>query len=303
MRLNQFQFLVGLKKQGSFSKVAEKQLISQPSISRAIKELEEELGYLIIKRSKKGVVFTEQGELVLENAIVIMEKIDNIMQTTDVGDHNLKGNAYMMGPFYFCDALVVNLLIKLKQKYPKITINLKEDCTRNIIEYVVNNKLGLGVIMMYDSDEMNTLNEISRNELKYFELFRDDVCFYVGPNHPLCKKPFSKITELLQYQYVTCGDTNVSAFTLKLFKEYGYDKEIIEIRNRNALTKFVMMTDVITAMPKKIFEITENRSLIPITTVNFKWGCKFGCIHKKEKLSMLEKKIIEELIMQCQRFK
>ena len=52
MRLNQFQYLLSLAEHGSFSKAAQELFVAQPSISQAIKEMEEELGILILRRSK-----------------------------------------------------------------------------------------------------------------------------------------------------------------------------------------------------------------------------------------------------------
>ena len=72
MRLTQLQYLLEIKKQGSISKAAQHLYIAQPSMSAAIKELEEELGYELMKRSKKGVTFTSLGEQVIEKAVVII---------------------------------------------------------------------------------------------------------------------------------------------------------------------------------------------------------------------------------------
>ena len=55
MRLNQFKYLIALEESGSFSKAAQVLFISQPSLSAAMKELEDELGFEIIRRSKKSV--------------------------------------------------------------------------------------------------------------------------------------------------------------------------------------------------------------------------------------------------------
>ena len=65
MRLNQFQYLLSLAEHGSFSKAAQELFVAQPSISQAIKEMEEELGILILRRSNKGISFTPQGKVVL----------------------------------------------------------------------------------------------------------------------------------------------------------------------------------------------------------------------------------------------
>ena len=72
MRLNQLKFLVELNKYKTISETAKKLYISQPSLSTAIKELEEELGFAIIERSNRGVEFTKRGEIVLKYSRDVM---------------------------------------------------------------------------------------------------------------------------------------------------------------------------------------------------------------------------------------
>ena len=304
MRLNQFLFLVELKKQGSYSKAAEKLRVSQPSISRAIKELEEELGYSLLNRGKKGVRFTDRGALVLENATAIMERIENIRRIQYEVERSMKTCVYLGGTPYFCDALLSDVLISIQEKYPHISIELKEDSSRNTVKNVVNHGLDMGVVMTYDSDENSIFNEIERHELYYLVLFSDDASFCVRPNHPLCGGNLVPITEIMHYPYVTSADSTVTKYTLKLFKKYGYDHEIREISNRNSLRKFVLMCDAITAMPKKLFFATETfkQSLTILPAADFRWRCKVGLIHREQEYSPVEKKIVEELTAQCRRF-
>jgi DNA-binding transcriptional LysR family regulator len=304
MRLNQFLFLVELKKHGSYSKAAEMLRVSQPSISRAIKELEEELGYELLYRGKNGVRFTERGAVVLENAAAIMERIENIRRIQYEVGRLLKTCVYLGGTPYFCDALLSDVLISIQEKYPHISIELKEDSSRNTVKNVVDHSLDMGVVMTYDSDENRIFHEIERNELHYLELFSDDVCFCVRPNHPLCGGKPVPITEVMHYPYVTSADSTVTKYTLKFFKKYGYDHEIREISNRNSLRKFVLMCDAITAMPQKLFYATETvkQSLTILPTADFRWRCKVGLIHREKEYSPAEKKIVEELTAQCWRF-
>jgi len=304
MRLSQFLFLVELKKHGSFSRVAEELLISQPSISRAIAELEEELGYPIVKRNKKGIRFTDQGELVLQNATIIMEKISTIKQL-QANEEYFKGIVTVGASPFWGDIIVADALINIQKNYPNLCIKLKEESTDSIIKYVASGRFDIGVIMSYDSDETSIFNEINKNELDYGNLFCDEVSLFTGPNHPLCEKRNIKVTDILQYPYATSSDKIATNFTLKFFRKYGYDKEIIEISNRNSLRKFVMMSNSFTAMPKKLFYLSESfkDSLVYLVLPNFRWNCKIGWIRRHERVPIVEKKIIEALALQCEQFR
>ena len=68
VKLRQFEFLCALKEYGSISRVAKELYTSQPAISISIKEMETELGYPILRRTNRGIQFTEHGEQILEQA-------------------------------------------------------------------------------------------------------------------------------------------------------------------------------------------------------------------------------------------
>ena len=71
MQLNQFKFLIAVDKYGSISKAAQELYISQSTISLSLINLEEELGYVLLNRSKRGVTFTPEGKEVLKRAYEI----------------------------------------------------------------------------------------------------------------------------------------------------------------------------------------------------------------------------------------
>ena len=68
MTIIQLEYLLAVANHGSFSQAAEKCFVTQPSLSMQVKNLEEELGVILLDRSKKPVIPTEAGTLVLNQA-------------------------------------------------------------------------------------------------------------------------------------------------------------------------------------------------------------------------------------------
>lgn len=68
MNLNYFQYLVEVANIGSISKAAEKNFVSQPYLSGIIKKMEDEVGFLIFKRTNLGIELTEKGEIFINEA-------------------------------------------------------------------------------------------------------------------------------------------------------------------------------------------------------------------------------------------
>ena len=62
MTLTQLKYVITVAEEKSMNEAAKKLFISQPSLSSAIKEIEEEIGFNVFKRSNKGVIITPEGE-------------------------------------------------------------------------------------------------------------------------------------------------------------------------------------------------------------------------------------------------
>ena len=85
MTLQQCRYLVGISTHGSISKAAEAMFVTQPSISKAIRELESELQLTIFQRGSRGVAFTSEGLELLSYARMLVEQEQNIRARFDPG--------------------------------------------------------------------------------------------------------------------------------------------------------------------------------------------------------------------------
>lgn len=92
MNTKHLAYLVEVAKCGSISKAAKKLYLSQPSLSASIAALEEEIGVVLFRRSRSGVVLTEQGEQIIEVAVEILRGVDQIEEIARQ-DHVLTPNS------------------------------------------------------------------------------------------------------------------------------------------------------------------------------------------------------------------
>ena len=81
MTIIQLEYLLAVANCGSFSLAAEHCFVTQPSLSMQIKNLEEELGVVLLDRSKKPVIPTEAGEVVLDRARETLRAYNNIRES------------------------------------------------------------------------------------------------------------------------------------------------------------------------------------------------------------------------------
>ena len=125
--LRQLSFLLAIADNGSFIGAAEVCLVTQPSLSAAIKELETILGARLIERGRNGATLTSAGEIAVTRARAILSAVDQL------GEAVQEAGAPLTGPFRLgviptiAPFLLPQILPKVKISFPKLKLYLRED--------------------------------------------------------------------------------------------------------------------------------------------------------------------------------
>ena len=296
MNLNQFKYLLAIYQWGSITKAAQELFVAAPSVSSAMKELEEELGYSLMTRHRNGVTFTEQGEAAIEIIKDIENKIDRLKKLDNMDETVLTGQVTLGGTPHFNSSLLLNLLLNMRQKYPQLKIVLKEGDSQAVLKMVAQGTVDLGVIMLGNVDESIFLREIRRNKLHFTQLFIDELCFVVRSDHPLAVQETVKLKDILQYPYYTYGEA-LTEKTLELFAEYNPEQEIVQIDDRDSLRRMILYSDGSTLMPLSNKQCTQEQfaGLTFLSIEDFSYLCKIGWLHNGERLSKAERRVVQEL--------
>lgn len=196
MRLNQFSYLVAISECGSIIDASRKLFVSQPSVSAAVRELEEELGFEILIRSRRGVEFTPMGEKVLESARTIIKEQERIQSLSQ--KKAICGNISVGGSSFFFDSVILNTIIKLRERYPDLIITARENDTANLFPMVQNGRLSIGVVLCCHVDKKAYEERIKRYGLNSVEILEDEMVFLTRNNHPLALKGEAPLKEILQ---------------------------------------------------------------------------------------------------------
>ncbi|MFZ7104574.1 MAG: LysR family transcriptional regulator [Peptococcaceae bacterium] len=304
MRLVQFQILMELKKHGSFCKAAQAMYLSQPALSTAIKNLEVELGYLIVKRSNDGIEFTEQGDLVMEKVFIIMQDIASIRSIKDDFKYYVKGEIKLGADSRACSSILADTVINMKKKYPLLSVNLDITDRILLIDRVAAGDLQIGLLQINSKDKVSFLSELQRRNLFFHKLFFEDNVFFVRSNHPLLTRKKVNLRDVLQFPYVT-AKSYVDEYLLKIIHENHNTHNINYIKDITAINIFLENTDSITTISRR--EAIERQNffrdkLVPLEVSDFEWKCEVGCIRSGVAMSKVEEVTIKELISICERY-
>jgi LysR family hydrogen peroxide-inducible transcriptional activator len=134
MTLTELRYIVAVARELHFGRAASACFVSQPTLSVAIKKLEDELGVAIFERHKHDVTVTPVGKKIIEQAQLVLEQARTIKLLADEGKNPLKGNLrlgiiYTIGPY-----LLPRLIPLLHRAAPELTLIIDEDFTANLAD-------------------------------------------------------------------------------------------------------------------------------------------------------------------------
>lgn len=143
MELRHLRYFVAVAEEKSFNKAAERLFISQPPLSRQIKQLEEEMGVVLIDRDQRSLKLTEAGVFFYEHAIQILRKSDNLRAMTmrkGVFDGSLS-IGFVASILY---GTLPRVIARFRKVYPNIEIKLHELNSWQQTQALTNGKIDVG---------------------------------------------------------------------------------------------------------------------------------------------------------------
>ena len=203
MTIQQLKYLVEISKYGTINMAAKHLFISQPTISKAIKELENELGIMIFYRDKKKrLQFTADGTELLWYAKDLVGQAENIENTFFTKNKKDYVRLTISSQHY---AFVVKSFIDIIDNYSKnsFKLHLREKKTNHIIEDVVTQHSDIGIIIISDSTKNFMQKHLKSKSLEFNPFATIGYHAFIRTGHPLAKKNSVTIDELSNYPFVS----------------------------------------------------------------------------------------------------
>lgn len=205
MRLEQFQYVAEIARCNSMSKASKKLFITQPSLSTAIQNLENELGFQVFKRSFQGVALTEKGEEFLKISNIIVQQLENVKALSSSASSSSKSINIAAVPAA-CNSLILDLIISLRQKSPGATINIQELRPCKILPALIAGTADICIGNYVPSTKESIFKLAACNDIHIESVFKDSMCVYLHRNHPLAHKKSIYLQELEQEKPIFFND-------------------------------------------------------------------------------------------------
>lgn len=193
MNLNQLRVFQSAAKLLNFTRAAEELHLTQPGISKHLKELEEYYGARLFDRLGKKIVLTQAGEALLEATTAAFNLLDSAKNRIDDLNNLTTGKLVIGACNTIATYILPDKLVQFRQRYPIIEINIEFKAetaySRQIMEKVLDNSVELGLVGQYYADP--------RLLVKPFMI--EPVVLIVSPRHPWAtRKSGARLSELAQ---------------------------------------------------------------------------------------------------------
>ncbi|AEF85798.1 putative transcriptional regulator [Treponema primitia ZAS-2] len=203
-----FKYAIEIEKTRSISKAAENLYMAQPNLSKAIKEVEDSLGFTIFERTSKGVVPTRKGLTFLAYSRKILEELAGISRLSD-SEYPVTQSISMSIPR---GSYIAAAFIKFAGELnfdKEINANLQETNSIQAIENIVDGRFNLGIIRYQAVYENYFLDYLADKNLCYDQIWEFEYLALMSEKHALARSPEVKFEELKSYIEVIHGDTSV----------------------------------------------------------------------------------------------
>ena len=199
MTLQQLRYITMVAEKGTISEAAKELFISQPSLTNAIRELEQEMQVTIFHRTNKGVTITAEGDEFLAYARQILDQV-GLMQERYLNVNERNPRFSVSCQHY---SFAVNAFVDVIRKFDarKYDFTLRETQTYEIIEDVAKLKSEIGILYTSSQNETIIMKLIRQNDLKFEELFVAKPHVFISSKHPLADKEALTLEDLEEYPY------------------------------------------------------------------------------------------------------
>lgn len=172
MVIRQLMYLDALARERHFRRAAEACHVSQPTLSGAIAQLEEELGVLIVERGRRFQGLTAEGEVVLAHARRILAEADMLRDAIAELRQGVSGRI-RLGAIPTALPMVAHITAPFSQRYPDVSLTVLSLTSTEIVERLENFELDVGLTYL-DSEKLERVVSKPIYEESYMLLTRDD---------------------------------------------------------------------------------------------------------------------------------
>lgn len=299
--LTQLKYVIEVSNRGSMNEAAKRLFISQPSLSKAIRDLEEEIGITIFERTNKGITLSMEGVEFMGYARQVAEQAE-LLESRYMNAKPSPQHFAVSTQHY---AFAVNAFVKLVQQYgqEEYELALRETKTHEIIEDVKTLRSEIGILYLNEFNNKVMSKLLGAANLEFHSLFTAKPHIFISVQNPLARQSVVTIDDLEDYPYLSFeqGEYNSFHFSEEILSTLSHKKSI-RVNDRATLFNLLIGLNGYTISTGVLSADLNGHDIIPVPldyheTINVGW-----ISHKNAMLSKLAIAYVEALQEATQKF-
>jgi len=272
--LNSFFVFHEVVKFRSFSRAAEELFVSQPAVSKHIRQLEQKIGLGLIRRRRGKFDLTETGEILFKHTHKICSNLLEIENALSILKKDHHGVLKIGTTESYSKCLMPKLLSGFQTSHPSIKITLEVGNSEEIQKSLLDYKNDLGLIGLVKAS--------SRFESVPF--LREELVIIVSPKHPLGKRKAVSLKEIEGYPFIIRAKGSTTRRILsQAFEELDiHPSLLIEAGSSEFIKQWVSEGEGVSVIVKRLGEDEERRGMIKMIPLLEKLYFEVAVLYLKE---------------------
>ena len=219
LEIRHLKYFLAVAEELHFRKAAERLFISQPGLSRQIKQMEEDLGIELFVRHNRKVALTKAGAYLKIEITRNLKNLDNIICHAKLINDGVAGNLKLGYVGSAMQHIIPDLLLKFRNHNPNTMFSLKEMDNQKQIEALISEDIDVGFVRL----------DRVPNSIGIKPVLKENFCLVLPKNHPVNVDNFKGLRQL-EHDAFILFDPNYSASyyekVMRIFDDAGFTPEV-----------------------------------------------------------------------------
>jgi DNA-binding transcriptional LysR family regulator len=276
MELRHLRHFVAVVQAGNLSRAAETAFISQPALTRSIKNLEELVGAVLLERLPRGIVPTPAGQTLYDYAVFILNEVRRArdeVAATDAGERGVVaiGSAAMFSTF-----MVDKAVAELALAFPEVALTVSVGFFEELVDQLVEGRLDV----LFSNIPGGALPD----ELVVEQLYSTRTVLVVRGDHPFAKRTNIPRAELARARWVIVNQLHMRDYLTQFFAAEGLamSKAVIQTNSLEMITGLLQRGDFVGLMPDHLVRQAIRKGQLKRLTAEAPVTRRAGLIYRKD---------------------
>lgn len=263
IELRHIKYFLAVAEDLHFRKAAEKLFISQPGLSRQIKQMEQDLGVRLFERHNRKVELTETGLYLKEELTRNLKELEQTLAHAKLLHEGVDGHLKLGYVGSAMQQIIPNLLLKFKEEHPNIIFDLKEMDNHRQVQDLLSKDIDIGFLRL----------ENIPKKLEVLPVLKENFCLVLPKNHPIDTANFTDLSQFKEEAFIMFDPSYSPSYherVMQIFWDSGFEPIISHNTiHANSIYRLVENNLGISIVPKSLqFGYSTDVKFIELDKIN-----------------------------------